>query len=558
MRVPQYVSQVSARSSTASQRISTPASAFGAQEAQGLAAVGQGLDRMRQRAVQIQEEDDAAAALEAYNGAASRLREFTHGEGGFLTRQGREAYEGLQDGVSEIERIRNEASARLNPRQRQAFDNLWRSRSESTLNSMSTHAANQRRAYIEGQAQATVARVIAEAADPEAWSNPATIREQQGVAARAITASMSGQSDEAVNLAIAQMESQSWMSAIQAAQAAGQYRVAESIFEAHQDQIVGADATRARAMIEEGGFRERGQRGADAVWDRFGEDRAAAMRHIRDNYSGRDRDEVQRRYLETANIMEQARTEQGEATFNDALGVILDGGNLDDIPPELQAALSSAQVATLDRLVSGSPLQTDWSAYDRYIAMPPENLRGVNLAQARTELADAEYRRIEGLVIGARGRQADTQELSYIRTERDIVNSGLRLAGIGSEDHQGRREFEDSIQRARESFFRAEGREPNEAELQSIVDAKTAEVVVGRTWFGGRDMGRIPTSYSETRGDYRIAVNEAFRGVSATDEDRNLYYQRAIAEYAALGVTPTPAQVARAIQFLMRQEERAQ
>ena len=66
MRVPQYVSQVSARSSTASQRISTPASAFGAQEAQGLAAVGQGLDRMRQRAVQIQEEDDAAAALVAY------------------------------------------------------------------------------------------------------------------------------------------------------------------------------------------------------------------------------------------------------------------------------------------------------------------------------------------------------------------------------------------------------------------------------------------------------------------------------------------------------------
>lgn len=539
MRVPQYVSQVSAQGSTASQRISTPASAFGAQEAQGVAAIGQGLDRMRQRAVQIQEEDDAAGALEAFTRATSGLREFTHGEGGFLTRQGRDAYEGLQDGVTEIDRIRSEHSARLNPRQRAAFDNLWRARSEATLNSMSTHAANQRRAYQDQQTAALSQDAVLTAS--EAWGQPEVVRSLQANAALAITAAMSGQPSEAVNAAIAQMQSQSWMAAIEAAQAAGQYQAAEGIFEANEGQIVGPDLTRARRLIEEGGIRTRGQAGADAVWDRFGENQQSALTFIRNNYEGRERDEVQARYVEQRRLWIAGQAEVEDQTFTRALEHVREGGSVNEIPPELYLELNERQIDALHRIGSNEPLRSDMPLYWDIIQNPQRYADDRRLlVEARSHLTEEHYAR----ALTSISNYQSGVDNSVIRTPANLAASIIRELGINPNSRDGAAEaaaVTSAVENRMQEHQAQHNRPMRAADIDELRSDLTAEYKRGGLLgLGNVAPAATQTSNSPGRGrgfdpSLQADVTRALRASGATMEIRSRGQER-----------PTTAQLNRA------------
>lgn len=473
VRVPQYSSQVSFQGQRATQSISTPASAFGASEAAGVSALGQGVDLLRQRAQRIQQENDETRALEAYNQASSRIRALMSGEDGFLNRQGRDAYEGYEALQAEVDRVASEAATGLTPAQARAFGGLFQSRRESALNSAATHAGNQRRAYRDEQANAVAADAAVVAA--ESWATPGAIIASQANAAVAITTAMAGRPDEVIVAARDAMVSSSWMAAIEGAQAAGQYDAAERIFEQYGDQIRGQDRTRAAALIEEGGLRIRGQQGADAVWDRFGEDTRAGLRFIRDNYEGRDRDEIQRRYLEQFRIVRETRAETRDANFGNALGYVEGGGRIDDIPPAIWVGLSATEREYIETRARGFAIQSDVGLYLDVLQNPQNYADDPEaLVEARSRLNEDDFNRARTAVDNFRNGVDSTA----IRTPALVASNIINELGIDPTRRRGAAEaraITSAVETRMREHLQHTGRQMTPQEVDNMVVGIVAE-----------------------------------------------------------------------------------
>lgn len=144
--------------------------AFGAsigRAGQQLAAVGmQAADTMARDAVMIQQEDDRTAAKEALNDYQSNVISTLWGtpdgqKAGLLSMQGKAAMDAGAATVRDLEEQRKVISSRLaSPGAQKLFDEAATGQYEQALNHITTHVAQQRKAWQDGTSQARINNAI--------------------------------------------------------------------------------------------------------------------------------------------------------------------------------------------------------------------------------------------------------------------------------------------------------------------------------------------------------------------------------------------------------------
>lgn len=137
------------------QRIAVNPDMFGAGIGEAIQGLGASVSRfgaeIEANKKKMQLEADTAAANEAYIGAAIGLGQ---AEAEFVTTSGSAAASGYSNYVANIQKIRDKAKESLNtPEAKFLFDREFRARMLSSIDTGSTHAAREHKAYVTNQAQ---------------------------------------------------------------------------------------------------------------------------------------------------------------------------------------------------------------------------------------------------------------------------------------------------------------------------------------------------------------------------------------------------------------------
>ncbi|MEM6898463.1 MAG: hypothetical protein AAF583_01650 [Pseudomonadota bacterium] len=561
MRVPLSNQQI--ETTRARQTVRADAGAFGGNAVRGAQIAGQGVVRLSgaiaAREKRIAEENDAAAAMDAYALASDNLRELTRGDGGYLTLSGRDAADGYDEAAREVQRIPDAHREALSDNAKQAFDRLWAGRLDSALNSMSNHAARERKRFFAASAQAVTQQSTLDAI--EAWSNPQSVETHLKRGEVAIRAANAGQPADATELAVSAFRSDATLSAISAAIDSQDFEAAEDLREAFEEQLIGDQRSTADELLREGDLVRRRQVATDEIFAEFGTDARAARAHIRENYEGQLEDAILRDYNLRADEQRISQAKQKEAVLQQAVTAIEGGTRVDDLPLTQFLALSEGERKWLQRREQGLPSVTDWDAYIAYDELSPEQLRHVDLNEARTQLADTEFNALSGRVRDAREGNTVTAPGLGLASR---VNLAAEAAGI--KRPEDRLSLSNSINEGLQDFTEREGRKPTRVEEDEIVERLTTEVVISRPgdWWGrARQRDRVfeveEFADSTIPAEHAQGVLAAFPDQDEIDlEDMEAFYSAAVGAYAERGVpNPTADEIRDGITFL-REQARAQ
>lgn len=181
--IPLIQDSATLETATGRQRIGDDANAFGAQEARGLAALGQGLGGVAEVAAEKDDEFAEAEALEADNELSRGIRERLHGvENGYLTTQrGRAAIDGRLQVEADVDEMAVAIGERIsNPRARAMYDRVARRRVGDTLGSIASYAAQQTREFNNQQSESRVQEAVDNAV--AAYGDPASVNANVSIA----------------------------------------------------------------------------------------------------------------------------------------------------------------------------------------------------------------------------------------------------------------------------------------------------------------------------------------------------------------------------------------
>lgn len=569
MRVP--LSTVGLRTTQARQTVQADAGAFGADVAQGIGHVGQAASqinaRISARNAKIQQEKDAADALEAYTRASDTLRDRLRGDGGFLNLEGREAAEGYDQTQLDVDEIGTRHADGLSDNARIAYERLWRGRRESALNSAATHSGNQRKAYLKSSSASVAEQSQLDAI--ESYTNPQSVAEHLERGELAIRAGNAGQPADAVALEVQKYRSSSALSAITAAVDSGDFGAARALQESFGDQLAGQDGSTAAELIERAGLVERRQEATDQIHGQFGANEAAAREYIRENYSGELEDEILRDYEGRVKENRISETAQKEQVLEQALAAVDAGTPVDSLPISQYRALTEEDRKYLRRRQSGAPAVTDWEAYAEYAELSAGELRELDLSVARRRLNDQDFRALAKRKQTALGGGNNDGDIESSRTLSQAIDQYLVDSGItDKKKRKGRQgQIHSTYDQRYQAYQQEHGREPDDAWRDEQLKLLIAETVISRPgdiW--GRDTQTVRAGVPATLIDLGIpqehssAVLSAFGGqAELRGEEIKAYYDTAIERYRTeVGVEdPTPEQIEAAIVRMRWEREQA-
>lgn len=526
--VPRYSAQVTPGISQARQNISASPAAFGGQEARALGQVGQGLNALAQRSEEIQAENDELQAREAYVAASDALRDRMRGEGGYLTLQGRNAYEGYDDFAEEIERLPNEYLGGMSDRARERFLEMWASRRESALNQGASHSAGQRTAYAEQIFEAERAEATLAAIEDRGDAGAFSARLSQGERAIRDRGAAMGMDGEVVDLLVDEWRSATILSSINAALDSGDTAGARAMYERSEGLMMPGQREDAQAVLRTADVTVRAQEGVDALWARFGTDAAAARREIRQNYEGELEDQMIRRYDARVAESVQSRANQEARLIEQAETMIGQGTAVDDLPPHMYEALGNTLRDYYRRREQGIPAYTDFEFYDGLLGMTPRELRSIEVPELRRRLADREFNEI----MGRREREFQPTDFTTTRS----FNQQIRLVGeqSGLNENQVNQLYE-AVQVRVNDQERALQRPLTPEERSEVLANYTAETVFTRP---GRFWGTAETTRRPARPERRplegvapeheMVVEAVFAGQTVDEATAVASYERAV------------------------------
>lgn len=485
--VPRYDAQVAPGISRATQNIQASPDAFGAAQGRALQSVSQGLDIVAQRAEQIQNERDEVSARQAFIAASGEARERMRGEGGYLTRQGEDAFNSYGDFAREVDDIGGRYAQGLSPNAQRAYDQLWASRREGILNSGATHAANQRNAHAQMVFEAGMIDSRNNAIESYNQSREFNAFLESGadnirsrLAAQGIRDSDDEDGPRPVQVAVDAWRSETIRLSITAALDNGDIAGAEALFEAREDFLVGADRETARALIRNEGMLTEMQAAAADIFEQFGTDRAGARRYIRENWSGQEEQTLLSLHggllSEHEDEMERSRREVQRST----LELLQNGAQWEDLSSSQRAALPEA---TQIRLMERRPLATDPQRNLEVMTMAPEELAKVDLLEVYTWANESDFNRIESRVTAAiraeeEGREVSRAERVRVESQRAAVE---RIAGLNRvTDVAQINEIMTDLQQAVTERENELNEPMGQAEFEEFVDNYTRLVVFDR------------------------------------------------------------------------------
>jgi len=439
------LSSATIQTSQARQNLQASPDAFGAAQARGLAAAGEGLmavgraaderaQAIERRALEIQQTNDAADAAAAYDLADGQVRELLRGDNGYLALNGIDPETSYDNYSEQLKKIGDDIVADMSPGARTAFESLWGPRRRSVLNKMTAHKFDEREAYnqnaFKGMSVSAATTAVENRTDPEAYSESIA----RGVGA--IRAANVGQSAQAIGAAIEAYKSQTGLTAISAAVDTNDIETAQRLL--NTVELTGVDRANAVELIDRATIGQRSQEVATEMYGTHGDDVRKATIAIRDQFEGDQdlQDQAVSRYKTLVSERKVEKVQNTEAVFDQAFGLVSQGVPPDELPPSVYMALSDESRkylrATYER-GQGLATTTNFSYYEDKISLQGRDLAEVDLTEARSQLAEDDYRRLESKVLNERNRRPDPA----IGTNT-VINALMDEQGIEDKDERGR------------------------------------------------------------------------------------------------------------------------
>ncbi len=252
------------------------------------------------------------------------------------------------------------------------------------------------------------------------------------------------------------------------------------------------DLFRARQMTKASSVRGEGQRRADDLFARFGEDRLSAERQIKKIKDVDVRDETQRRYNNDVGRFKAGKAEQKKKFFEEDLSNVELLGTTDAIPADrlFTGFYNSAEIAGLEAAAKGPPIQTNLLSLDtlqKKAAIRPDKFSEMNLWADRDfqRLEKKDQRKMLNLQNGIITEDAKVSgELSDIRSDSNIISRSLERAKVVTADNKGDEEtkanvdtFMMRLNSAREDFAKDnKGKAPHGKDLELLANGLVKEV----------------------------------------------------------------------------------
>ena len=115
---------------------------------------------------------------------------------------------------------------------------------------------------------------------------------------------------------------------------------------------------------------------------------------------------------------------------NTARDLIEGGSSVASIPSSVRRFLTTSQLSSLEtrshQVASGEPVISNYEAYDAWMAMPPQQAALIDLAFARTQLGDQEFRDVQLHHTSALKPQSGTRSSTTVQ----MINAELDILGL--------------------------------------------------------------------------------------------------------------------------------
>lgn len=500
-RVPELTPQVSSRGLPYAYQTASGATpdAFGAAQGRALASSGQQLQAagndLAQLSIQMMEEDNEREAKRADNELTRALRQITVGDGetpGYYGLSGQAAVDAYGDTEKSVQEARRKIAATLqNPRARELFESAAFAREERALDGLARHVVKERKVANDAVTEVR----LNEAADDAgaSWNDPKVIGQSVAIVRSEVQA-MADRNGWAPEVTASKMEAAETAVHQQVIDSALQSdpAYAQEYYNKNKASIDGSARTAIEKALETGVLRQQSQSEADRIMG-MGLDERAALTEARKISDAKLRDEVVTRVKARYDEESGFKAAADKALSDSAWGVVNAGGDPDDLPPSMLAALGSevnsmwSFVAARKKRAQGE-VTTDWDAYGDYMSMNVDELRNVSLERAKAHLAEDEFNQVRDRVRDA--LQGKMDESDPFTPEQMF---SARAAEIGlANDKDNREEYGRALSMYQQEIAKAErangDRDLSNDEMRDILHKITDPIAIKKNWwFGTRE-----------------------------------------------------------------------
>lgn len=504
--------------------------AFGGAQADASTKSGQLLgheaDVATEIAVKQAAEDNEREAKRLDVELSSRIRRVGYGDGqndhGFYGTHGQAAVDAGAGTKEAVAKLKKEMLAEVkNPRVAKMFGTAADARLEQEFGTMDRHIMKSRSEANDAIAEARMGDAAANAA--AAWNDPVVMQRSlhiAGTEARGIMERKGITDPATVDAKVREAQSVIVGDTVKAALAADNVVEAQKIFDANQAGLGAGARIELTKMLRDQSVSKVSQALRDKALALFPTDPIKGIEWIRQNAEGKVEDAAIEHTLQIYNLQhraaddirairnqaiheanvayelgERAKREAKEKARTEGWKAIEAGQTFASLPAGTKEAVDGTTANAMQhreqQIASGAPLVTNWSKYNEYSNMTPDQLHNVDLGQARTELADTEFHHIEALKLQAdQGKLAATNPFSINGIFNKTADSlGLRGDAI-KEKQRGElgSMFQEELDKAKKEKGLKGKQELSLQEQKEILRSLTDSIAIkGSVWGTNND-----------------------------------------------------------------------
>lgn len=457
------------------QSTSVSADSFGAQSGRGIQGLGQAAQQAQFAFKRVQDEEDKATAYEAFAQGSEKTRTLLNDEDeGLYQRNGSKAAGVYNDALKGMDQIYTDSTQNLSQGAKDRFNQMWRSKRERTLESVSRFEVQKRNEFKHNAADATLKTTINDAID--SFNNPAQIKDSLMIGEQTIRDSMDGQPKEAIDLKLGMFKTDIHSSIINR-MAIEDPLSADQYYKKVKKDITGKQQVALEKMLEQGTQRSAAQAATDQIVTKNEsfEDQLKAARKIKDSGV---RDNVVQRVKQRFNENKTIQAERSKEVASEAWKVVLETNNVDAVPIDQWAALDGntqkSLVTYVNRRRNPETNILKWKELNDMMIAEPEKFQEANLLEYVNYLSQSDFKKFsENQQKISRG---DETIAVKSRNNRQIAADRLNAIGIttSSRATRGDKEKEALFMRRFEEelaiFSEENNRAPRANETEEIVD----------------------------------------------------------------------------------------
>ena len=410
--------------------------------------------------------------------------------------------------------------------QRRAFGEQVARLRMSSVSQMGAYEAAERHSSLESSAKAAVASSINMAAASP--NDPVLLAEQQtAIQDRvAVLSDLNGWTPEETSAELARYTTQFHKGVI-GAQVDTNPRAAKAYYEAHKDEIDGAERAQIEKTLEIGNLKVRTQEIADKVMDQ-GKSLTESLDFVRQNYEGEEEAAAVTEIKMRFNEREAAKTQMQRDAGEEAWRILNETGDPNSVPARVQNAMDPQAWATVKehfqrRIETGADVENNYAEFDRQVAMAANDPKAFLAQDFPTVLTnfDEKHRTVmENLRNETSARVGGPPP----RTATTTQMIDAKLAAIGMTE---RKEFAESRGRIKSEVMSALSAATAANDSKDLTQAQEAEIINNTvldlalkdpTMFRPSTRDFEARTVAQVREDAKSAISAKYDGSSNADK----------------------------------------